>query len=142
MCCNVTDLATVFQLKCFSFYIILCVYKEIFVFSEAPHGQSFIKKSVLAGVAQWIECPPVDLWLLIPFPARAHGEMRTWGVGEATDLCFSHIFMFLSFFLPPFPSLYKQKTYKKRERNPLKHIIRLECSDCYRKFKFKAKKPS
>ena len=46
------------------------------------------------------------------------GRSLAGGTQEATDRCFSHTLMFLSFFLPPFPSLRIKTIFlkKKKER--------------------------
>ena len=72
---------------------------------------SYIKSNIiaLAGVAQWIDCWPVNL-MLDRFPVRAlvwiAGQVPSWGhVGGNWSI--SHIIVSLPLFLPPFTSLYK-----------------------------------
>ena len=65
-------------------------------------------KLAWAGVAQWIECQPVNQKVagLIPSQGTCLGlqaRSPSGGVQEATNRCFSHTSMFLSlcFSLPP-----------------------------------------
>ena len=58
--------------------------------------------SALAGVAQWIECWPVNQRVTSSKPVRAYA----WVVGQAPSrghLRCNHTLMFLSLFLSPFP---------------------------------------
>ena len=69
-----------------------------------------IMNVALGGVAQWIECWPVNRKVtgLIPSQGTCLGcgpDSQWGGMQEATDRCFPHTLMFLSLFLPPFPSL-------------------------------------
>ena len=74
--------------------------------------QSLFKKKnlVLAGVAQWIERQPANQKVTGSIPSQ--GTCLGFGPGpqygeiqEAANRRISHPSMFLSLFLPPFPSL-------------------------------------
>ena len=74
---------------------------------------SLIKKKkshALTGLAQWIECRPANQKVtgLMPNQGTFLGcgaRSPVGGVPEATDGCISCTSIFLSLFLPPFPSL-------------------------------------
>ena len=64
---------------------------------------------ILASVAQWIECQPVNQKVIGSIPGR--GTCLGWGPGPQLGACerqpisVFHTSLFLSLFLPPFPSL-------------------------------------
>ena len=67
---------------------------------------SFKKRIALAGVAQWIECWPVNQELLVLFPVKAHdcaaGQVPSGGRvrGNHTLMFLSRINVFLPLFIP------------------------------------------
>ena len=77
--------------------------------SQCPHYSAatifFLKeKSALAGVALWLSAGLQIKWALVGLPVRA----QAWVVGQVPSSGHSrgnHTLMFLSFFLPHFPSL-------------------------------------
>ena len=92
----------------------------------APTFQS-LKERALTSVAQLAGCGPrkVKVTDLIPSQGTllSYGfHPRTRSVRVATHQCFYLTWMFLSLFLPPFPSLKINKIFKKQQRNPFRTL--------------------